>query len=184
MDGGSIPPGSTIWVIRGHPTRSEDFHKTRIKRGFFYAFGVLGALQPAVEFRGQLGATLGQLVKHEQKLPPDAPHRQDRAKRQARCQSRSHVRPRRPVSRGFAPRRQVVAPQISLRGEGKARVPRCSALQSIVTGSRSLRLIRCGPPVKLSYTLNQASILRARSVKIEFGFALFGTAKSMSMTLI
>jgi uncharacterized repeat protein (TIGR03803 family) len=49
-------------------------------------------------------------------------------------------------------------------------------LQSIVTGSRSLRLIRCGPPVKLSYTLNQASILRARSVKIEFGFALFGTA--------
>jgi signal transduction histidine kinase len=34
-----LVPGSTIWVIRGHPKRSEDFHKTRIKRGFFFARG-------------------------------------------------------------------------------------------------------------------------------------------------
>ena len=57
--------------------------------------GVRRATQPAVDFRGQLGATLG-----------------------------ADVRPRRPVSRDLAAWRQMVAPQISLRRKGEARVAR------------------------------------------------------------
>ena len=70
MDGGSIPPGSTIWVIRGHPKRSEDFHKTRIKRGFFYASELLEAPELAVDFRGQLGAILGATGRTRQGVAP------------------------------------------------------------------------------------------------------------------
>ena len=54
MDGGSIPPGSTILK---HPIMSEEIrglpqnpHKTRV----FYAFRILGVSELSVDFRGQL----------------------------------------------------------------------------------------------------------------------------------
>src|ERR1700752_3618173 len=54
---------------------------------------------------GNWGQPWGQLVKPELELPPHAAYRQH-------------------GPRGFGARRQVVAPQISLRGEGEARVAR------------------------------------------------------------
>ena len=55
-------------------------------------FAILEAIKPVVGFRGQLGQPWGQLAQPELELPPDAPHRQHGAKRQAGRQNGADVR--------------------------------------------------------------------------------------------